>query len=74
MAHNVLRLPAVKIRTGLSRSSIYKFVAEGRFPRAVRLGARSVGWLEVEIDEWLSGRIGERSATSESRDARRELR
>ena len=51
MAHTVLRLPAVIARTGLSRSSIYKFVAEGRFPAPSALGARSVGWVEMEIDE-----------------------
>ena len=68
MAHNILRLPAVKARTGLSRSSIYKFVAEGRFPRAVHIGPRSVGWLEAEIDEWLNRRLGDRSTTLEFRE------
>jgi prophage regulatory protein len=73
MGHTVLRLPAVKHRTGLSRSSIYKFVAEGCFPQPVRLGARSVGWLEAEIDEWLGNRMDARS-TKPGRGVTSELR
>jgi prophage regulatory protein len=57
MANMILRLPAVKTRTGLSRSTIYLRVAEGKFPKPVSLGARAVGWLDAEIEEWLAGRI-----------------
>jgi prophage regulatory protein len=45
----ILRLPAVKARTGLSRSTIYQRVREGTFPRPVNLGKRAVGWIEAEI-------------------------
>jgi len=55
--HTILRLPAVKASTGLSRSTIYLRVAEGTFPKPVRLGGRAVGWLEAEIQEWLQRRI-----------------
>ena len=55
-----VRLPEVMARTGLSRSTIYVRVAEGRFPKPVPLGARSVGWIESELDEWFSDRIAER--------------
>lgn len=57
MTHNILRLPAVKARTGLSRSTIYQRVAEGTFPKAVCLGGRAVGWVEAEIQEWLQRQI-----------------
>jgi prophage regulatory protein len=57
MADSILRLPAVKSRTGLSRSTIYLHVSQGRFPRPVRLGERAVGWPENEIQSWLAGRI-----------------
>ena len=53
----VLRLAAVKNRTGVSRSSIYAWVAAGTFPRPISLGPRAVGWLESEIAEWLQRRI-----------------
>ena len=57
MTHTILRLPQVKIRVGLSRSSIYLAVSQGKFPRPVSLGARAVGWLEAEVDTWLSQRV-----------------
>ncbi|MGC2222145.1 MAG: AlpA family phage regulatory protein, partial [Methylocella sp.] len=38
MKHTILRLPAVKTRTGLSRSTIYLRVSQGTFPRPVSLG------------------------------------
>lgn len=53
MANNILRLPQVTERTGLSRSTIYLRMSQGKFPRQVWLGARAVGWLEDEIDEWV---------------------
>jgi prophage regulatory protein len=55
MPHAVLRLPAVKTRTGLSRSTIYARIAEGKFPHPVRLGARAVGWRESDISTWIDG-------------------
>jgi prophage regulatory protein len=57
MMHTILRLPAVKASTGLSRSTIYLRVAEGTFPKPVSLGGRAVGWLEAEIQDWLLRRI-----------------
>jgi prophage regulatory protein len=57
MANMILRLPAVKTRTGLSRSTIYLRVAEGRFPKPISLGARAVGWIDGEVEAWLAGRI-----------------
>jgi prophage regulatory protein len=45
----ILRLPAVKARTGLSRSTIYQRIREGTFPPPVNLGKRAVGWLEDEL-------------------------
>lgn len=54
--NRVLRIKEVKERTGLSTSSIYDLIREGRFPRQVKLGARAVGWLEREIDEWIEER------------------
>lgn len=68
MAHTILRLPAVKASTGLSRSTIYLRVSEGTFPKPVSLGARAVGWLEAEVQEWLQQRI---EASMTARAARR---
>jgi prophage regulatory protein len=57
MATAILRLPAVKNRTGLSRSTIYLRVTEGKFPKPINLGGRAVGWLEAEIQEWLDRQV-----------------
>lgn len=54
-----LRLPEVLERTGLSRSTIYVRLEQGLFPRPVSLGARAVGWIESEVDEWIRQRIEE---------------
>lgn len=56
----ILRLKKVMDMTGLGRSSIYKFISEGSFPRPVSLGDRAVGWLAVEIEEWIMARVEER--------------
>ncbi len=53
MTHTILRLLAVKARTGLSRSTIYLRMSEGTFPKPVSLGARAVGWVEAEVQEWV---------------------
>ena len=57
MLHTILRLPAVKTSTGLSRSTIYLRIAQGTFPKPVGLGGRAVGWLEAEIQQWLQRQI-----------------
>ncbi len=57
MPRKILRLPNVLDRTGLSRSTVYLRVTEGRFPRPVSLGARAVGWIETEVEEWIARRI-----------------
>lgn len=57
MAQTILRLPAVKARTGLGRSSIYRYIALRDFPRPISLGARAVGWCEEDIEAWVQSRI-----------------
>jgi len=53
----ILRLPEVMARVGLKRASIYQHVAAGTFPKQIALGIRAVGWLESEIDAWLTARV-----------------
>jgi prophage regulatory protein len=53
----VLRLPEVCEITGLCRSSIYQMEAEQRFPHRIKIGARSLGWIESEIQGWLRRRV-----------------
>jgi prophage regulatory protein len=56
-AIQILRLPQVCARTGLCRSMIYQLEVEQRFPNRIKIGVRAVGWLEEEVQEWLTQRI-----------------
>jgi prophage regulatory protein len=58
-----LRLPEVERRTGLGRSSIYRYVNRGLFPRSVKLGVRSIGFVESEIEAWLAAQIAKSRAS-----------
>lgn len=53
----ILRRPEVINAVGLSTATIYRMMAESKFPKPVKLGARSVGWLESDIQAWLEQRI-----------------
>jgi prophage regulatory protein len=54
----ILRKKAVLARTGLSHTTLYARMAEGKFPRPVRLGSpHIVGWLAHEVDEWISEQV-----------------
>ena len=53
----ILRLPQVQNITGAKRSTIYAWIKEGTFPKPVRLGERSVGWLKTEVQAWVNSRI-----------------
>jgi prophage regulatory protein len=57
MTHTILRLPAVKANTGLSRSTIYLRIAQGVFTHPVSLGARAVGWPAHEVAALNAARI-----------------
>ena len=57
MSHTILRLPNVKRRTGLSRSTIYLRIANNDFPVPISLGGRAVGWLEEDVNNWLEEKI-----------------
>ncbi|MGH1406655.1 MAG: helix-turn-helix transcriptional regulator [Rhodomicrobiaceae bacterium] len=53
MNTRILKLPEVKAMTGLSRSTIYAYKKSGIFPETIKLGPRSVGWLEQDIMDWI---------------------
>ena len=57
--NRVLRLPEVLTVCGLSRSSVYLKIKEETFPTPIKLGERSVGWIEEEIQDWIDQRIHE---------------
>lgn len=60
----IIRLNQVINSTGLGRSTIYKFIAEGKFPAPLKLSERCVEWLENEVQNWIQNRV-------DARDSRR---
>lgn len=55
---NLLRLAAVKQRTGLGRTTIYRKIAAGTFPKQVNISVGLVAWYERDIDAWVADPIG----------------
>ena len=55
-ADRLLRLSEVVARTALGRTTIYRKMGEGTFPRPLKIGARAVRWPESEIEAWLAAR------------------
>lgn len=60
MSESLLRLDAVKARTGLSRSETYRRIADGTFPRPVNLSKRLSAWPASEVDAWVQQQIATR--------------
>ena len=68
--HRFIRLPEVLSRTGFGRTSIYRKMEDGSFPKSLKLGgppkdpnefdSRAVAWIEDELDQWMESRIEDR--------------
>ena len=54
----IIRLKAVLARTGLSRSTIYRKIAEGTFPRQIRISVNGAGWKGSDISRWIADPVG----------------
>ncbi|KJM64907.1 dipicolinate synthase [Pluralibacter gergoviae] len=59
MSHSLIKMPEVMRRTANGKSWIYKLIAQGRFPKPVKIGSRSIAFVESEVDEWINQRIAE---------------
>ena len=69
-----IRLPEVLSRTGYGRTSIYRKMEDGSFPRCIKLGgpiedsnafdSRAIAWIEDEVEQWMATRIKERDLGS----------
>ena len=68
-----IRLPEVLTRTGYGRTTIYRKMEDGSFPRSVKLGgppkdpnafdSRAIAWIEDEVEQWIESRIDERDSS-----------
>ncbi|ELC2815871.1 AlpA family transcriptional regulator [Salmonella enterica] len=57
---SLIRMPEARRRTGYGKAWIYKLIADGKFPAPVKLGSRSIAFVESEVDEWIAERIAAR--------------
>ncbi len=73
VADRIIRLKTVLARAGLSRSTIYRKIAEGTFPAQVRISVNGAGWRESDIDRWIADPTGWRPpmTTTDRMDASR---
>ena len=68
--HRFIRLNEVMSRTGYGRTSIYRKMEDGSFPKSLKLGgppkdpnvfdSRAIAWIEDEVDQWIESRIEDR--------------
>ncbi len=56
----LIKLKQVMDCTGLARSTVYKFMADGQFPKPVKLGSKMVAWVESEVSAWIQERVSVR--------------
>ena len=70
--HRFIRLSEVMSRTGYGRTSIYRKMEDGSFPKSLKLGgppkdpnefdSRAIAWIEEEVDQWGEDRIEDRDS------------
>lgn len=56
-----LRIQSVQSRTGLARSTIYKLMSTGDFPKPVKPTPKASAWVMSEVESWMISRIDERN-------------
>jgi prophage regulatory protein len=59
-----IRIKEVATKIGLGPSTIYRMVAEGRFPRPFPIAPNRIAWIEDDIDTWLAEKAGKKSAVT----------
>lgn len=64
MNTRLIRLSEVRKMTGLSRSGIYKYLSEDKFPQSVNLGTRAIAFVEHEVQHWIEQRIENRDTNN----------
>ncbi|MFB5173298.1 AlpA family transcriptional regulator [Erwinia amylovora] len=60
MSKSLIRLSEAQRRTGYSKAWLYRLISQNRFPLPVKIGSRSIAFVESEIDAWINQRIAER--------------
>jgi len=61
MNKNIVKLTEVMNMTTFSRSTVYRLISQGKFPKQIKLSERSSGWLEQEVLDYLDNCINNRA-------------
>ncbi|MCW0198407.1 AlpA family transcriptional regulator [Sphingopyxis sp.] len=56
----IIRLKTVMIRTGLSRTTLYRKISQGTFPRQIKISIHGAGWRESAVNQWIADPVGYR--------------
>ncbi len=64
----IIRMGTVRYRTGLSRSTIYRKIAEGTFPAQLKISINGTGWRESDIDRWVANPVAWRPGSGRDLD------
>jgi prophage regulatory protein len=56
----ILKFPSVHLIVGKSRTTLWRWELEGKFPKRVKTGSNSIGWLDDEIIGWVAAKAAER--------------
>ncbi|WP_275076536.1 helix-turn-helix transcriptional regulator [Providencia rettgeri] len=59
MSQSLIRFSEVQKRTGYSKAWLYRLMSQQRFPAAIKIGTRSIAFIESEVDEWIANKIAE---------------
>lgn len=70
----ILRIRTVLTRTGLSRSTIYRKIAEGTFPAQLKISTNGSGWHESDINRWIANPASWRATIDNDKDSKRDDR
>lgn len=65
----IIRMDTDRDRTGLSRSTIYRKIAEGTFLPQIKISINGVGWRESDIDRWVANPVAWRPGSGRGLDA-----
>lgn len=63
----IIRLKTVMARTGLSRTTLYRKIGEGTFPRQVRISIHGAGWYESAVNQWIADPVGYQDSPADKR-------
>lgn len=60
----IIRLKTVLARTGLSRSTMYRKIAEGTFPSQLKISVHGAGWRESAVNRWIADPVSYRNESA----------